>query len=438
VIRTLAPAALALLVTLSTAWHGFVLDDASSVIGAAHTTDGVALHLLEASKNGQGIFYRPFGYLGFSIDHALYGPEPGGFHVTAIGLHVLATLAFTILAGLLVGSGPALLAGLLFAVHPVHVEAVANIWNRTEVQCALFVLLALIAHLKLTSWRRFVVVSVLTFVAVGSKETAIVLPIALLAIEWLRPEGRLTRALTPVPALVVWWGLRAHALGAEPTFGNLFEGQSLSVRFFTMGEILWHNACLLVAPLTLRADYTKPTIALLQELTLQSALGWSLTLVLAVAMVFALRKRHWTALGLGLFGATVWPFLHIIPLGLPLAERWLYLPSAGLCLLAGQALWRLTPTLKPIIRNAVVAAVIVTFSTLTVARAADWQSPLSLWEADAAKPAASAFTWANLGLSLWEAGRFEDAIGAMTRAHELAPDYVAYEAALNEMRGPPP
>ena len=158
----------------STLGHDFVLDDASSVVGAAHTTEGIGLPLFEATENGQGRFFRPFGYLGFSIDYAIWEMEPWGYHLTCILLHVLATAAFVFLAGQLVPVGAACIAGLVFAVHPVHVEAVANIWNRTGVQSALFVFCAMIAWLRIERlWLKILLVNVFAFVAVGSKEGAI-------------------------------------------------------------------------------------------------------------------------------------------------------------------------------------------------------------------------------------------------------------------------
>ena len=419
--------------------HGFVLDDASSVMGAVHTTGGIQLPLFEPTLNGQGRFYRPFGYLGFSVDYALYGDESWGFHLTCVLLHTAATALFAMLACLLIGFGPALIAGVLFAVHPVHVEAVANIWNRTGVQSAVFVFLALLAWLKIERvWLRVAIVNICAFIAVGSKEGAIALPVVLVAVVWLKDSaGRLDvrPAIACAPAFTLWLLLRHNALGSQPTFGELFTDQAFSVKLFTLGEILAHNFRLLIFPLTMRADYSEPTTSYLQSPTSLSMAGWCLAVGFLAALVVAIRRRHWSALGLGFMVATIWPFLHIvIPLGLPIAERWLYLPSAGFCLLAGRALWTLRHAVKPSIYRAAVLMVLVAFSLLNLQRTMEWRTPLMLWEADAAKPEASAFTWGNYGLSLWEEGHHSDALKAMMHARNLKPGWTAYDVKYREMR----
>lgn len=418
--------------------HGFVLDDASSVIGTTHTTEGVQLPLFEATVNGQGKFFRPFGYLGFSIDYAIWEMNPSGYHFTCVFLHVLATAAFVVLASQLVSLGPALIAGLLFAVHPVHVEAVANIWNRTGVQSTFFVFCALIAWLRIQHvWLRVVVVNVLAFIAVGSKEGAVALPVALTAIIWLRRGGRfdLKPALACTPAFLLWFGLRRAALGEQPTFGELFTDQELMVRLYTMGELLAHNARVLVWPMQLRADYSQPTTTMLSSVTGFSILGWCLTLSLSLGLVIAIRRRHWSALGLGLLVATIWPFLHVfVPLGVPLAERWLYLPSAGLCLVIGESLWRARAVLIPSVQRGLIAGLVVCFALLTTLRALEWESPMTLWEADASKANASAFTWGNYSLSLWGVGRHGDALKAMMHARNLNPEWTVYGVKYQEMR----
>ena len=417
--------------------HGFVLDDASSVIGAAHTTEGVRLPLFEATINGQGRFYRPFGYLGFSLDYAIYGEEPWGFHLTCVGLHVLATAAFTALACYLIALGPALLAGLFFAIHPVHVEAVANIWNRTGVQSALFSLLAIIAWLAVRRlWVRLLLVNLLAFVAVGSKEGAVALPVLLVAVNWLRPEGRLDLrpALSCAPAFSVWLYLRRTSLGAQPTFGEYFTDQPLLVKVCTLGELLAQNAQLLFAPLMLRADYTEPTTQYAASMSAFGGFGWAISALFLCLLGWAIYRKHWVALGLGWVLASIWPYLHLlIPLGIPVAERWLYLPSAGVCLLVGQALWRLRAVSAVPVYRALVAVLLVGSAWLTLNRTIEWESPISLWSADAAKPNASAFTWGNYGLSLWAEERHGDALKAMMHARNLKPDWTVYELQYQQM-----
>ena len=286
-------------------------------------------------------------------------------------------------------------------------------------------------------WLKILLVNVFAFVAVGSKEGAIALPVILTAIVWLRDGGRfdVRPGLACAPAYLIWFALRRAALGDQPTFGEFFTDQSVMVRLYTLGELLAHNIRLLFIPTVMRADYTSPTTTMLASPTVLSVVGWGITLAIMGWFVIAVRRKHWSALGIGMTVAGIWPFLHlVIPLGIPLAERWLYLSSAGISILLGQALWRIRGSLKPIVHRSLVAALLFCFVALTTLRAAEWETPLRLWEADASKSEASAFTWGNYSLSLWGVGRHSDALKAMMHARNLKPDWTVYDVKYKEMR----
>ncbi|XP_076841965.1 protein O-mannosyl-transferase TMTC2 [Brachyhypopomus gauderio] len=99
------------------------------------------------THSGSHKSYRPLCTLSFRLNYALGGLEPWGFHLVNVGLHCLTTALFSHLAGALLGRGCwRLLAGLLFATHPVHTEAVAGVVGRADVGAALFFLLALLCY----------------------------------------------------------------------------------------------------------------------------------------------------------------------------------------------------------------------------------------------------------------------------------------------------
>lgn len=99
------------------------------------------------THSGSHKSYRPLCTLSFRINYALSGLEPWSYHLANVALHCAVTALFTHLARLLLGTGCwRLLAGLLFASHPVHTEAVAGIVGRADVGAALFFLLALLCY----------------------------------------------------------------------------------------------------------------------------------------------------------------------------------------------------------------------------------------------------------------------------------------------------
>ncbi|XP_033881483.1 protein O-mannosyl-transferase TMTC2-like isoform X1 [Acipenser ruthenus] len=106
------------------------------------------------THSGSHKSYRPLCTLSFRLNHALGGLDPWGYHLVNILLHCSVTGLFTRLSRLLLGGGYwTLVAGLLFASHPVHTEAVAGIVGRADVGAALFFLLSLLCYMRYCSLR---------------------------------------------------------------------------------------------------------------------------------------------------------------------------------------------------------------------------------------------------------------------------------------------
>ncbi|TRY95533.1 hypothetical protein DNTS_007036 [Danionella cerebrum] len=100
------------------------------------------------THSGSHKSYRPLCTLSFRLNYALDELNPWGYHLVNVALHCATTALFSSLSSLLLGSGCwSLLAGLLFAAHPIHTEAVAGIVGRADVGAALFFLLALHCYL---------------------------------------------------------------------------------------------------------------------------------------------------------------------------------------------------------------------------------------------------------------------------------------------------
>ncbi|XP_029019136.1 protein O-mannosyl-transferase TMTC2 isoform X2 [Betta splendens] len=96
------------------------------------------------THSGSHKSFRPLCTLSFRLNYTLHGLRPWGFHLLNVALHGLVTALFTAFSRPLLGGGPwSLLAGLLFASHPVHTEAVAGVVGRADVGAALAFLLSL-------------------------------------------------------------------------------------------------------------------------------------------------------------------------------------------------------------------------------------------------------------------------------------------------------
>ncbi len=340
-----AVAACAAVVYIGTLWNHFALDDNQIV-----QFNKLVLHFSGVWRAfvspywplvGGGM-YRPLPLASYAIDWQL-GGAAWWFHAVNVAWHAGASVAVAWLARRWSGERAALAAGLVFAVHPVHVEAVANIVGRAEVMAALFVLLAVYAALAHDNlwWSAAALAAGLL-----SKENAVVAP-ALIVWGWImglapRPSRGRTAAYAAVwvalglAYVVARWGVLGHELVGRPA--PVFFGASPVAVRLTAVAALADVARLLVFPLTLRVDYS-PAERTLVTTPLDSRFALGLLCVAAWSALLWItwrRGRRVEAFGLGWIAIAVFPVSNLlVPIGVLVAERALYIPSAGLALAAG-------------------------------------------------------------------------------------------------------
>ncbi len=347
-----AVAACAVVVYLGALWNRFAGDDLYIIVHNPLVADLAAPWRIFAAPYWPpelfyGKLYRPLPVLTYALDRVV--GAYAWFHAVNLVWHAAASVAVAGLTQRLAGNRAALIAGLLFAVHPVHVEAVANVVGRAELMAALFAILAV--RLALTGGG--VAWSALAFgAALLCKENAAVTP-ALIAWGWIlgigRPDRRRLVAFAASWAAVgaTWGAVRAAVL--EP-FGRFFDIAPVfaglgpvEVRLTAVSAFV-DFARLLVAPLTLRVDYSPMERAAVTTATdTRFLLGIAIAVVWVLLLVAARRRgRTLEAFGLGWVGIALLPVSNLVlPVGVLVAERTLYLPSAGLLLAVGVMLARL-------------------------------------------------------------------------------------------------
>jgi hypothetical protein len=341
----------AVVVYLGALWNKFALDDLPIIVVNPLVTQPSGLWRAFAAPYWTpelgGHMYRPLVIAGFALDALVDGTV--WFHAVNLLWHAGAAVAVAALARRWMDTSGGLVAGLLFAVHPVHVEAIANVVGRAELMAAVFAVLAVYAALGRAhaGWSA----AALAF-GLLSKENAAVAP-ALVVWGWIlgldRPDRR------RMVSLFVGWVLVGAAYAAVRTlvrqpFGGymsiapMFIGHSwLSVRL-TAVAALADVARLLVFPLTLRVDYSpNERTVVTSPLDLRFAAGLFCALAWGALLVVAWKRgRKLEAFGLGWIGVALLPVANLLyPAGFYVAERTLYLPSAGLVLAASPALLRL-------------------------------------------------------------------------------------------------
>ncbi len=394
-------AAAAVIVYLPALGNRFALDDGSIVERnpAAHSV-GAALRAFDQSywpaENGAGQ-WRPLVILSFAADWQLSGGNPAWLHAVNVIWHAAATALVVPVLALYVPEAAALAGGLLFAVHPVHVEAVANLVGRAELMAAAFLLSAvLIGRLirrRSSQGRAIWPAELALVVAVAggllSKEHAAV-AVALLALDDLASRGRFARALpwrdyAAVALLTIgWFALRRPVDAGEsfamvaPTFFHL----GVIGRVSTMLPVVLVVVRLMVWPFDLSADYLPAVVPRLEHLTPLGVAG--LVLLLVLGWLAAVSWRHRRALAVGLLViAIAWlPTSNLLfPTGVVLAERTLYLASAGFALVAAAAFERLERWRNADLARWLAAVMIVAFAVRTTTQVPVWRTnrDLVLW-----------------------------------------------------------
>jgi len=372
----LATAALAAALALPALPFGFVYDDVLLIREnpLVHTL-GRAGEIWSSSYWPAGLLYRPLTIQLFAVEWAIGGGSPLAFHLFSAVLAAGAALAaLRLYRQVLPGrtgtwwAEPALLGAVLFAVHPVHAEAVASIVGQGELVAGL---LALVVVERYLAWRasdalsagRRLLLALLTLAAILAKETGYVIPLLLGAADLTMgrrtdgQKGRRTdgqkgrRAAFVLQGCAVLAGLLARlaVLGsfAGETSATVWRGLGFFDRAVAMLAIVPDWLRLLFWPARLQAEYGPPALPVTAAPAGLHGLGILILMLGAAGLGLAWRRRP--ALGFAL----LWTGIALLPVsnlpaatGIVLAERTLFLPSAGAMLLVA-ALLRAQPAGRP-------------------------------------------------------------------------------------------
>lgn len=425
--------------------------------------------------------WRPLTIATYAVDWALWGGDATGFHLVNVVLHAFASvLVLLVLLELLPPVGAAV-GALVFAVHPVHVEAVANVVGRAELLMTTFVLGACLLHLRGGSDRpgRVAAIAMLYAAAVLSKESGIVLPALLLLLDLARGEversggwARYVRRYRALAAALAGIGVatlggRQLVLGsiasASPPLGAS-EIQSLG-RLWTVVSVWPHYVRLIFWPVDLSADYTPDVIRILDGPAPAFWLGLSFGAAAAATTALTWRGEplapsrasiRAVATGIIFFCIAILPVSNVLFLsGVLLAERTLYLPSVGAVLALGwlaHSVGRQAPrgapaapivlagllAIRTVERNPTWASTRTAFQTLlrdhpesgrvqwmlgeAYFRAGLPEQGMRAYDRAVAAIGSNYSLFTTIGRDLARVGRLEEAEDYLWRAHRLRPD----------------
>jgi tetratricopeptide (TPR) repeat protein len=459
------------LVYLGALHNSFAWDDRAYVSGNPHIRSLDVTLLKWAFLDFYSANWHPLTWMSHAVDYALWGLNPLGHHLTNNILHTANTFLTVIFVvrllealkartasnewpsfltdrAILIAAGTT---GLLFGIHPLHVESVAWVAERKDLLCGLFFLLSILAYVKYAysvnsqtapqsqfsrfADRRYLVTLGLFILALLSKPMAVSLPVVLLILDWY-PFSRIRSAKTllaagieKLPFIALSFVSSILTVLAQGKAIQSTEFAPLSTRLLVAAQSLIAYLLKMLWPVNLVPYYPYPTSASLASA--QYLLPVVLVIgITGVCAATATKQRFWLS-AWGYYVVTLIPVIGIVQVGgQAMADRYTYLPSLGPFLVIGSAVaWASIrfslpgrSRLMAGLFGSILVFVFASLLYLTSRQIGIWQNDLVLWSYVVEKePNRVPIAYNNRGLALKESGRFDEAIEDFEKTIALDP-----------------
>lgn len=402
---------IAFLIYANTLSHGFVFDDQAVVNNNRYVQKGIeGLPEIFSTGSWSGFnpdrnlhIYRPLQLAVFALQYEVFGLNPAGYHIVHVFSYAILCcfsylLLFNLFRGQAFGPQIAAIAALLFTIHPVHTEVVANIKGNGDLLSMLFSIAALHFIFAYSQNRKPVTLALSTFsflIALFFKETAVTtVGIAGLILYFFSECKLKTICLSLIPLLLailsyLWvrsliFGEGANSLDSTTTdISNVIlmaDGwsQEIGLRLYALGK----NLQLTLFPYPLLFMYVYDTIPMIEAYQIESLFPLVLYVSLVIFFLTQLPKRTIIGFSVGFYLITIFLFSNIL-ISIPniISERWLLMPSLGMCIALGSLLvWIYRQH-----RTASIALIFLLcfgYSGYTIQRNFAWASNLSLAQTD--------------------------------------------------------
>jgi tetratricopeptide (TPR) repeat protein len=425
--------------------HEFVnFDDNVFIYENPYLTLGLGFEGLRwAGTSFYAANWLPLTWLTLLADHALWGLDPVGYHLTNLALHVGSTLLLFGALARMTGQGArsAFVAG-VFALHPLHVESVAWASERKDVLAGLFFMLTLFAYASYAERRtaaRYACVFLAMALGLLAKATLVTLPFVLLLLDvW--PLGRVRRArahggfmplvLEKLPLLALSLASSAVTYVAQRSGGALQLALPLGSRL--------ENALVAYAAYLQKALWPQELVFFYPHpgdgLTV-GQVGLALVVVSVICVVVGLAARRVPALPVGWlwYVGTLVPMIGIVQVGdQAMADRYTYLPLVGVAVAVAWGSGALGERYPWLRRSLAISGVLVltAYGLATTRQVAVWRDDTSLYEHALRVLPDNYMAHYNLGRTLVKAQRFADAEPHLREAVRQRPDWADPRANL--------
>ncbi|MGD8687668.1 MAG: tetratricopeptide repeat protein [Syntrophobacterales bacterium] len=413
-------------------------------------------NLIDIFTPKPGKTYQPVRVLSYAIDYSLWKLNPLGYHLGNIALHGFsAVILYLLLASLLNQIRPesslestrliALSASLLFAVHPVNVEAVTWISSRKYGLLAFFYFSSFYFYIKTSAKGRYhriyYTLSIVSYVlSLLSSPFSVTLPAILFLYDYCRIRdinpytiikshllSYLPYIVLSISQFIILWNSFTTTPGPEPAIKS-HEMDSIFYTFLTMSRVLYDYMKNLILPFWLNnmyVDYTSTSL-------LEYKVILSLLIIFFLLGILFFQVRAGNKVNLFCFGwfiLTWLPVSNIIPISTKMADRYLYLPAVGLFLFFSLAVYNISHRLfsrkaRQLVTVPLMVFLVFSLSYLSIARNRVWANSQTLWEDSLRKAPAYWVPHMNLGLTMAQQGRIEEAISYYRESLRLNPNSV--------------
>lgn len=415
---------------------GFVWDDEGYIL-KNHLVKQMSLQGLKQAFTRFSLGnYHPLVILSYSWEYFFFGLNPLPYHVINIILHLInCILVFVFLLSLTKSVPVAFIVGLLFGIHPLHVESVAWISERKDLLFTLFYIGGLLSYLAYVRERRskfYLYTLVLFLMSLLSKVMAISFPIVLFLLDHYTERKQvlqLVKEKLPFLVLSFIFGITAiisqqHAMHSNMAY-SLFRGlfvASYGLIFYLVKTVL---------PFNLSALYPYPagTEAFLPVQFILAPIG---VIILAALVYFSTRFTRIILFGAAFYLVTLFPAIQLIPVGHAIAaDRYTYVPLIGIFFIMASFLvriWDRVITKSILLKvTSLILAILVTGSLvfLTLNQCKVWKGGTTLWKNVIDNYPQSYTAHNNLGAMYFYRQDYENALHHFLAAIKIKPDYGA-------------
>ncbi|MDT8317464.1 MAG: hypothetical protein RQ824_05675 [bacterium] len=375
------------------------------------------------------------------IDYYLFGLNPTGFHVQNILWHAVNAILLMILVGRLGGSRfVAMVSSFLFLIHPVQVEVVANVSHRKDSIALLFIFLSMLSYLEIFKGKykktySFALAVLFFIMAIMTKENALMLPVIFIVYEalFIADKDRfilkykrgllsliLCASILAAAYFFFFYELDRYALTLQGHLGrqNYFAPDVFRAHYMLTLKSWSFMVMKLLLPLQLAVEYTLSV----PDSWLDFWLFLTFFLLLSFLVILIKYKKRSAILTFSLLWGCLFflPTSNILPLSYYAADRYLYTPSVGFCIMTG-LLFDYVKFKTQYIKYGSISLLMFMMVLLTWKQNAVWRSPESLWLHSYNVTPSSTYALNNMGIISIQKGEINKAMDFFHKSIETNP-----------------